>query len=466
MHGLKPDLLVVQEMVSNAGMTDFYNNVLNVVAPGVFTAVPFNDGPDTDNGVFYRSDKWLFISASYIATALRDIAEYVIQPRNSPEQLRIYSFHLKASSGSTNEQSRFAETTILRDYLNNLPVGANFILVGDFNIYTSSEPAWQKLIGNETNNNGRAVDPLNLTGNWSSNSAIAQHHTQSPRVRSFGGGSNGGMDDRFDIILTSTSMTDNILTSTYNAYGNDGNHFNDSINRLPNNAVPDSVANALHNASDHLPITARFIFPRGSVPIQLAYFSGSTNSTQDSIVLTWGTLTETINFGFEVQRRMNSSEEFETRSNSFIPGHGTTLNPQHYRFAEPSPAEGNVSYRLKQIDLDGAAHYTESIQITIVTDVAQASPAQFSLSQNYPNPFNPSTQIRFSSPTTTHAGIVVFDVLGREVISLFNTVAEAGKQYVVQFDGLVNGSALPSGVYFYRLTSGPRSELKRMILMK
>ncbi|MEK7671094.1 MAG: hypothetical protein AAB344_02625, partial [Bacteroidota bacterium] len=116
-NGLSPDLLVVQEMTSTAGTNEFLTNVLNVSTPALFTAVPFHDGPDTDNGVYYRADKWEFIRASYIPTALRDIAEYIVRPVNSNQQLRIYSVHLKASSGSTNEQKRSDEATILRNHL-------------------------------------------------------------------------------------------------------------------------------------------------------------------------------------------------------------------------------------------------------------------------------------------------------------------------------------------------------------
>lgn len=260
---IKPDVLVVQEMTSQAGMTQFLNEVLNTAGIGSYNAAPFNDGPDTDNGLFFREGRLEFLSAFYIPTALRDIAEYTVRRANSTDTLRIYSVHLKASQGTANEQQRLAEATTLRNHISTLPA-PRFVTLGDFNIYTANEPAFQKLIGSEQNNNGRHKDPLNLTGNWQDNPAIAIHHTQSPRVRQFGGGAIGGMDDRFDMILISYSLENSILIPTYTAYGNDGNHLNDSINRLPNTAVPDSIAHALHNASDHLPVFADFVF--GSLP--------------------------------------------------------------------------------------------------------------------------------------------------------------------------------------------------------
>ncbi len=467
-RGLSPDLLVVQEMTSAAGLAEYYDNVLNAVSPNVFASVAFNDGPDTDNGLYYRADKWEYVSASYIPTALRDIAEYILRPVNSVEQIRVYSLHFKSSTGSTNEQLRLGEATILRNHINNLPAGTQFIIVGDYNIYSSTEPAFQKLVGDEANNNGRAFDPINLTGIWN-NAAFAQYHTQSPRVRSFGGGANGGMDDRFDMILTSASLSDNILTASYQAYGNDGNHYNDSINRLPNMAVPDSIANALHNSSDHLPVTARFVFPRNLLPVQLAYLHAAFNIGRDSVVVRWMTISETNNFGFEVQRRIDTTHQFETIPHSFVPGNGTTLQPHAYEFAEMTPAPGRWHYRLKQIDLDGEIHFTEPVQLAVPTMVANTEqPGHFSLSQNYPNPFNPYTTITFSVATTTSLSLAVYDVLGHQVATLFNATAEPGRQYSIQFFGVDdNRQPLSSGVYLYRLTSDKGvSVSRRMILMK
>ncbi len=261
-QSMKPDILVVQEMTSQSGMDFFLSNVMNVYQPGRYTTVPFHDGPDTDNGLFFNPDKVSLVSTSYVQNSPRHISEYVLHVTGTRDTLRIFSLHLKASSGSTYEQQRLAEATTLRNYLSALPAGSQFIIVGDFNIYRSDEPAFQKFLADEANNISRVRDPLNAVGVWN-NYSFRFIHTQSPRVRSFGGGSTGGMDDRFDMILPSYALDDNLIPSSYTAYGNDGNHYNDSINRLPNAAVPDSVANALHYAADHIPVFADFRF--GSV---------------------------------------------------------------------------------------------------------------------------------------------------------------------------------------------------------
>jgi photosystem II stability/assembly factor-like uncharacterized protein len=88
-------------------------------------------------------------------------------------------------------------------------------------------------------------------------------------------------------------------------------------------------------------------------------------------------------------------------------------------------------------------------------------PSYYSLEQNYPNPFNPSTKINYSVPRLGLVTIKVFDLLGREVSTLVNEEKNSGN-YEVDF----NGIGLPSGVYFYKLTSGNFSETKKLVLLK
>lgn len=301
-NNIDPDILVVQEMNDGAGMAQFFNQVMNFTTPGLYDTVPFHNGAfpnDSNNGLFFKPSKVSFVSANYITTALRDIAEYVLQPVNSAEPIRIYSVHLKASSGDSDKIKRFLETSILRNHLNALPAGTNFIVTGDFNIYGTDETAYVKLTGSEADNDGRCFDPLTMPGTWNQ-SIYAPYHTQSPRVRQFEGGSNGGLDDRFDLFLRSSSMQDNLLTATYTPYGNDGQHFNDSVNQMPNTAVDSITANAIHYASDHLPMFVDLIFPTPpSQPILASPGDGSTDITT-SPILAWHFTPTTLTYHLEV----------------------------------------------------------------------------------------------------------------------------------------------------------------------
>jgi len=89
------------------------------------------------------------------------------------------------------------------------------------------------------------------------------------------------------------------------------------------------------------------------------------------------------------------------------------------------------------------------------------TPEQFDLQQNYPNPFNPSTQIAFDLKASGRIKLAVFDVLGREVATLVNRHMETGSHRVTFL-----ADELPSGVYFYKLTSGDAAQVRKMVLMK
>lgn len=261
MNAVNPDILVVQEMNSQAGLNAFLANVLNA-SGNTYSKAPFIDGYDTDNGLFYKTDKFHSLTNTPIHTELRDITEFKMVHTLSGDTIRIYSVHLKASSGSTNEAQRGREVDSLRKVTNALPLGSNFIVCGDFNIYASTETCYQKLLQiSGGTNEGYFIDPITMTGTWNQ-SAYRSHHTQSPRVRAFGGGSTGGLDDRFDLVLYSKSIGQSggmkYVPNSQIPYGNDGNLYNDSINNPSNSAVSPTIANALHYASDHIPVKSKF----------------------------------------------------------------------------------------------------------------------------------------------------------------------------------------------------------------
>ncbi|MCK5573675.1 MAG: T9SS type A sorting domain-containing protein, partial [Bacteroidetes bacterium] len=84
--------------------------------------------------------------------------------------------------------------------------------------------------------------------------------------------------------------------------------------------------------------------------------------------------------------------------------------------------------------------------------------------QNYPNPFNPATTIPFDLPVTSHVHLGVFDLLGREVITLVDEVLAPGS-YRVRLDARRSGG-LASGVYVYRVRAGASVLQRKMLLLK
>jgi hypothetical protein len=109
---------------------------------------------------------------------------------------------------------------------------------------------------------------------------------------------------------------------------------------------------------------------------------------------------------------------------------------------------------------DSCYHITTA-GLTAVADVPDEIPSRFALAQNYPNPFNPTTTIGFDLPARTNVSLRVYDMLGREVARLVDGVQEAGR-HETQF----NAAAMPSGVYFYRLTAGEFSQARKLLLLR
>lgn len=88
-------------------------------------------------------------------------------------------------------------------------------------------------------------------------------------------------------------------------------------------------------------------------------------------------------------------------------------------------------------------------------------PTEYSLAQNYPNPFNPSTTINYELPESGQVTLKIYDLLGKEVATLVNEKMEAGR-----YSATFNGSALSSGMYFYKITAGSFTAVKKMALIK
>ena len=217
----------------------------------------------------------------------------------------------------------------------------------------------------------------------------------------------------------------------------------------------------LAQASGFTSFSAFGVGNEDALPIQLASFTG-TIIAGNRVRLDWQTASEVNNYGFYIQRRAANVGEWTEIDGSFVPGHGTTYVPQYYSYTDHVPLTAARQYRLRQVDLDGTSHFTDPIQVDNPTSVPEVAPRVFTLMQNYPNPFNPSTEIKFSVETTNHARLEVYNTLGQKVATLFDGIAEAGQYHKVRF----NASGLSSGVYFYRLVSGNRTDSKKLTLLR
>ena len=272
---IKPDILGVNEL----GNDDLYAqnilaNTLNVNGTTKYKRATYSNTKSQGivNTIFYNSDKLALKSQKVVCNLLRDISSYKLY-YNHPSIattldttfLYVLVAHLKAGDSQSDQNTRASETILVRDYLNTLPANQNVIMMGDFNIQSSSETSYQHLINQTINPDRRLIDPISLPGSWNNNSGFAQVHTQSTRSSSScDGGVPGGLDDRLDFILCSKAIKDDssrvkYIPGTYKAIGQDGLHFNGALTDAPlNSTVPQAVLSALFGMSDHLPVIAQF----------------------------------------------------------------------------------------------------------------------------------------------------------------------------------------------------------------
>jgi len=189
----------------------------------------------------------------------------------------------------------------------------------------------------------------------------------------------------------------------------------------------------------------------GVLPVEFASFDAQQHS--DAVVLTWRTASEQNNAGFEVQRRVSSGWE----PISFVEGAGTTSEAQTYRYRDTDlPYEADsVTYRLKQVDTDGATSFSGTRTLKI------GAPERIALHAPFPNPARGQVTIRYALPRKEDVSIRVYDVLGRQVATLQRGTEDVGRKEVQ-----VSTSDLSSGTYFVRMQAGEKLKMKRLTVVK
>jgi len=163
---------------------------------------------------------------------------------------------------------------------------------------------------------------------------------------------------------------------------------------------------------------------------------------------------------------------------TFVSSSGDTILNFKYDDSSPWPVEADgLGYTLvsKSIngtgDPDSASYWAVSGQLRgspgaddAVSDIKLLSgivPSEYTLMQNYPNPFNPTTNIEFDIPQSGRVLLKIYDVTGREIVTLLDEEKIAGK-YSVEF----NASGLASGIYFCRIQVNSFSYVNKMVLLR
>jgi len=179
-----------------------------------------------------------------------------------------------------------------------------------------------------------------------------------------------------------------------------------------------------------------------------------------SVVLTWDTNDSTQIMYYSVEKSLdslftNDVEVHYALSNNFIDTDVEENTQYFYR----------VSYYAGQW-----SEYSDFIAVVFnaVMDVAETGniPTVYSIHQNYPNPFNPMTTINYELPKAGFVNISVFDLIGRNIRSLVNTVQDAGYKST-QWNATNDlGQPVTAGMYIYTIQAGDFRQTKKMLLLK
>lgn len=127
----------------------------------------------------------------------------------------------------------------------------------------------------------------------------------------------------------------------------------------------------------------------------------------------------------------------------------------------------DYSYFVTAIYDVGQSYGTDIVSISPVVGIVDAErPLRFHLYQNHPNPFNPVSTIRFDLAEAAFTRLTVFNTLGQEVRTLIHDRLAAGPHHVLWDGRDTGGRRVSSGVYIYRLESGTKNSVRKMMLLK
>ena len=130
--------------------------------------------------------------------------------------------------------------------------------------------------------------------------------------------------------------------------------------------------------------------------------------------------------------------------------------------ADVSGLTGHSLYHFRAVARNSAATIQGADQVfSTLPGLGEGFPLKFSLHQNYPNPFNPTTNIQYDLPIDAYVVLRIFDLLGREVRTLVNGPEPSGFRSVT-----IDGTGLPTGVYFYRITAGDFTDVKKLVITR
>jgi len=275
-----------------------------------------------------------------------------------------------------------------------------------------------------------------------------------------------GLNNGGDDVTLKDASGGTIVTYTYGSEGGD----NQSIARNPDytgvfvkhstisgNAVLYSPGKT--NATD------------SSLPVELTSFTAD-NTRAGEITLNWVTESEIENLGFILERRQESGSSSQAEwveiasyvTKEALRGQGSVTRRTEYTFTDKTVELGKTyDYRLADVSYAGEKVYHT---LNVLGAKATGLPEGFSLMPAYPNPFNPTTTIQFSIPEASEVQMIIYNLMGQEMVTLVNAHIEAGHHRTTWNGRDKAGRLASAGMYFTVMQSGDFRSVKKMIMLK
>lgn len=210
-----------------------------------------------------------------------------------------------------------------------------------------------------------------------------------------------------------------------------------------------STLTSVTSSSTYNPASGNFLSllstASNTLPVVFKFFTGS---KEEGIVhLKWSTASESNNKGFEIQRSVNGAKY---QAVGFVKGAGNSNITKTYSYTDANNTTGNVCYRLKQIDFNGASEFSKVtcvyIEAVKTTEVITT-----------PNPFNASLNVKYNSLNEGSANMQIIDMLGKTHQNT-NMIVNKGENTLT-----IDTEALPLGIYFIRITNGTEVTTQRIV---
>ncbi len=208
----------------------------------------------------------------------------------------------------------------------------------------------------------------------------------------------------------------------------------------------------------------------GTLPVTLAYFNANFMSVENGFVqLSWRTESETDNQGFNLYRATEPIMANAEKINPYMIVDGIAEGSATTYTQKDAEVESDATYYywLENVNIDNTNSFFGPIEVKTGT-ITTPPPAELKTTLNnaYPNPFNPSTFINYSVKEAGNVSINIYNIKGEKVRTLVNGQQNAGS-YRLEWNGKDhNGKTVGTGVYFYKMTAGKYTSIKKMMMLK